>query len=573
MRVTWARVGAWALPVVVVLALFSRFAHLGFPATDDGMLLAQTLRVLRGEVPHLDIVFARPMGSAYLHIVDFLLPIPLFEASRLTGIGAIVLYSYLLAWLTYGRAPVKWGLGLHLGAIAAALVNFHTFPSMAWYTTDGLVFASLGFVLVQRAVAREAPVVPVGGMLMLGLAVLMKQSYLLAPVIGVGWLLLRWWGSDARWRLAAMAAAWGALPALLYLGLAATAGALPELIRQIGGASPVWGRQLVLAISDPQVGVWVAGTVGLMAAASWYGSQRTERQPEYGRSPGYLMAGDAVSRLGLTLLVLYLPLAGSFEYTGDWGVVMTWMLIAQVAFELARGRRDVEGAVLMAIAWMASLSWGYAVPNLVAGSVGLAVLHRAWHGFAPPPRHAPALRVGVGLAAAAVTLGFTFGLIRAREEQPYRDLPAREMTSELREVSPRFGSIRTNPITALYLTQVVSCIERFPASQVAVIPDHAAIYPALDLHNPFPMDWMYVNDTYGQEERIIAAAEALDTRGDYLVLFQTLPVWPLPTLDQLQAGTVGSRPFAYDDELSDGIARALSGEEIICGSFIGRHKR
>jgi hypothetical protein len=572
-RVAWARVGAWAVPVAVVLALFSRFAHLGFPATDDGMLLAQTLRVLRGEVPHLDIVFARPLGSAYLHIVDFLLPMPLFEASRLTGIAAIVAYSYLLAWLTYGRAPVKWGLGHHFGAIAAALVNLHTFPSMAWYTTDGLVFASLGFVLVQRALAREVPGVPVGGMLMLGIAVLMKQSYLLAPVIGVGWLLLRWWGSDARWRLAGRAAAWGACPALMYLGLAATVGALPELIRQIGGASPVWGRQLVLAIIHPQVVMWVAGTVGLMAAASWYGSQRTERQPEDDEARGYLIAGDAVSRLGLTVLVLYLPLAGRFEYTGDWGLVLTWMLVAQVAFLGSRGRVDAEGVILVAIAWMASLSWGYAVPNLVAGSVGLAVIHRAWQGFAPPRRHAPALRVGVSLAAAAVTLGFAFGLIRAREEQPYRDLPVREMTAELREVSPRFGSIRTNPITALHLTQVVDCIERFPASRVAVLPDHAAVYPALGLHNPFPMDWMYVNDTYGQEERIIAAAEALDARGDYLVLFQTLPVWPLPTLDELQEGTVGARLFTYVQELSDGIFRALSGEEIVCGTFIGRYKR
>jgi hypothetical protein len=57
---------------------------LGFNPTDDGYVLAQASRVLSGQVPHRDIASPRPLGSALLHVSTCFLPLPLFEATRLS---------------------------------------------------------------------------------------------------------------------------------------------------------------------------------------------------------------------------------------------------------------------------------------------------------------------------------------------------------------------------------------------------------------------------------------------------------------------------------------------------------
>jgi hypothetical protein len=49
------------------------------------------------------------MGSAFLHTLDFIIPLPLFEASRLTGLSVIVGYSYLFARFTYAKPLLQWG--------------------------------------------------------------------------------------------------------------------------------------------------------------------------------------------------------------------------------------------------------------------------------------------------------------------------------------------------------------------------------------------------------------------------------------------------------------------------------
>ena len=550
--------------VALVAAIFLVVGHLGFQPTDEGNIAAQTHRLLDGQVPHRDVIFARPMGSALLHVIDFGVPMPLFEASRLIGIAEIVLYSVCLAWLIFDLAPSRWGLARSVAAAASALVNLHTFLLNGWYTTDGLVFVALGFVMLRSGLARDRRWVLRIGLLALGLAAVMKQSFAAASLLGLVWVVSAGRARPMRERVrsAASAAVLLAAPMLVYIAAITARGALDEFLGQILGADTVYGASFVTVFrrSGPR---WelIAGLAGLVALL-WV-RRRAERSNA--------AALDVASRVGISLLVVGVVLAHRLAFRGSWAVILLWGVVAFVGWRAAVERTfDGVGAVLVLTGWMAALSWGYAVPNLVAGSLALYLLDRTWRGAARalPAAGTPARSrlVAAGIALAGLATGALF--VAVRFAHPYGDRPEAELTASLRAASPEWGRIRTNPATASYLTELASCVRSHPARWTAALPDNPGIYPALDLRNPFPIDWMYPDEVAGEEERILQTARRLAREGDYTVLFQTYPIARLtePGPFPPPAGP-DSVPLARP--LLTRIWRILDGTRFTCGPFVG----
>jgi hypothetical protein len=135
--------------------------------------------------------------------------------------------------------------------------------------------------------------------------------------------------------------------------------------------------------------------------------------------------------------------------------------------------------------------------------------------------------------------------------------------------------VRTNAITAQYMEQIADCVRRFPARRVAVVPANAAVYPALRLHDPFPIDWMLPQDFRGSYARLLGAVDALNREGDYLVLFQTQGGSFLASLPQLVDATPSTPIFHYGDDRATPVEifERLKGERTPCGSFIAVHAR
>ncbi len=49
------------------------FSWMGYNPTDDGFVLAQSRRILDGQIPHRDFISVRPVASALLHAPSVLL--------------------------------------------------------------------------------------------------------------------------------------------------------------------------------------------------------------------------------------------------------------------------------------------------------------------------------------------------------------------------------------------------------------------------------------------------------------------------------------------------------------------
>lgn len=184
----WSVHAAWV--VLLALATELRVGRFGFHPSDQGFILAQAWRVLHGEVPHAEIISARPLGSAVLHVADFALPMPLFFGSSFLSMIEIIVATIGFAALVTRRRVLAWGPGMTAMVAAASLINLNAFPLMAWHTVDGIALTACGAWALDAGLRGGHAFARRGGLALLGCAVFVKQSFALAAVIGVCWLLL-----------------------------------------------------------------------------------------------------------------------------------------------------------------------------------------------------------------------------------------------------------------------------------------------------------------------------------------------------------------------------------------------
>jgi hypothetical protein len=560
-NVLWRPILALTWPPAMVAAVYLAVGRFGFFPTDDGLVLAYSYRLLQGQVPHRDFISPRPLGSAFIHLLDFAIPGPLFEVSRVIALCEYVAYAVLFAWLVYEVAPWRWGLAAAAAAAWSVLVNLNRFPLMAWYTVDGLLLVALGLLMVRYGVRRESWRIIATGFLVLGLAALTKQSF--APATALGWLLLvpRMRTESWRHRLRDLfvTGMYGAAPLIIFAASISALGGAHQLRSQLLGSPLVYGLPLVYPwLPDRDLVVLVI----LVVAAG-------------GIAAGTVLArrGRVSDRLGIamafvmTAVVFVIPLADGLGLRSDeWGVRLFWMAVAYCVVASGLGREaDAVGLALIGTAWMASLSYSFFYPNLVGGTLGVYLLQRVWSGATSPKLAGASTMAGV---AALLVLATTAAMFYStRSSDVYLDRPSSQLTAGLSNVSPAFGDIRTNPQTDQYLEQMATCVKRFPARYVAILPENAGMYPVLGLRNPFPIDWIWPYDIHGSEGRILATTDQMNRDGDYLVLFQTIDEPDVVNGTSLPNASPTSTIPTYTPLTAEIYAR-LNGVKTTCGSFL-----
>jgi hypothetical protein len=512
-----------------------------------------------------------------VHLVDFALPLPLFVASRLVSIAEVIAYSACLGLLIFDRRLRETGVAALAGVGAAALLNLHVFPPLAWHTIDGLLFAAAGLLAVERGLRSGRRGLVVGGAAAAGAAVVMKQSFFLAPVLVLARLAvaaarspeggLRSLGAP----LAAMVA-----PGLVYVGFVAAAGAGDELWRQLSEAEPVYGRPLVDALFEPgqrgeMLPVLAAGAALLAAIHLGAG-----RRP----APPWRPILDLLGRTGISLLVLAVALGQDPLLGGLWSIQLFWLaVLTLVATSAATRRLDYPGVAVCALGWMASLSYGVPTPAFVGGSLALYVLARAWQGYEPPPEWRPRLvrrALTTAAVAGAVLMAVSFWDVRSSAVY----LQTRDesvLSAGLGPVDDDLRGLRTDPATAQYLRDVKSCVDAHPARWTAILPEDGVSRLAFDLRSPFPLDWLWPPEYPDSgRQRLIDAARDLSRRDDWLVLFQTIPAGEVqgevpPALPRA-AASQKPPPFPFDPSLTPLISGPLRGERVACGSLVGIYR-
>ena len=566
----WSIHAAWVL--VLALATELRVGRFGFHPSDQGFILAQAWRVLHGEVPHADIVSARPLGSAVLHVADFALPMPLFFGSSFLAMIEIIVATIAFATLVTRRRVLDWGPGTTAVVAAASLINLNAFPLMAWHTVDGIFLTACGAWALDAGLRGDRALTRRGGLVLLGFAVLVKQSFVLAPVIGLVWLLLHpatRTGTRRAVRLLLDLLALGA-PGLAYVAWVSLGGGFTEMVEQLTGGLPAYGERLLgLWLDNPEVlteppvrelGFFAAIAVVLLAVRL-----SGDRLGVAGRVASWVLALAGAAAVVLTVV------DGRFTGSTRWADVLWWIVAVSVPVN-AVVRRKVPWAALLVLAtgFMISLSWGNDTPTLLCGTLALTTLLLLGRLVPPRPRPAPRWVTATAGCVAVAVCGWV--VVAEHDRAAYLDVGHDRLTEDLGAVTPAMAGIRTNPSTFTYVRQIRDCLDRFPAARTAILPDSPFAYPAFGLRNPFPLEWPLPLEIVGDApERMLATADRLNREGGYLVLFQTDSYRMLATGGPVPESIPADTPVFDYLGLEKAIQARLTGRTVTCGSFVGKY--
>jgi hypothetical protein len=345
-----------ALPVL----FFILFGFDGMDVADRGFIPAFADRILAGETVYQDFYYVRPPLTPYLHT---------FEMAIFPDALEMVAYRfffYVFVWLSVLFSILalkryfdfeKMGVSPWLLGSIGYLLAIHNFFAAPWHTVDGIVFASLGLLLISRG-----PKIGylVGGLFCLGLAALAKQPFSVVPITGVA--LLFWL---YPWKRAAIATA-------LTLVLAGIGFVAIEY--WLTPSFSFWAkmRAQTTGVTSFEEMKWSAfklyvrpALVVAAAALLWY---VLKRRLKLAATPQIV---GALAFLGILLMAIG-PLAitvqkGEFVMPKS-GFYHGLLACGAMITVLSLWKRDRLGlAVLLAmlvISWASSVSWGYASPVL-----------------------------------------------------------------------------------------------------------------------------------------------------------------------------------------------------------------
>ena len=432
-RVAWS----FLAPLALVGTFFLFQARFGFNPTDDGFVLNQAWRLANGDAPHLNFASPRPLGSAFLH-----LPVVFLETHMLAVSRLLVLFQFL--WIAFALVDSFSRLSRPISPFAkfglvtvSFLINLGTWPVMAWHTVDGIFLgASALWMATLRYQKTSAIALQWSGVwLLAGFAVLVKQPYILVPV------LMTFLVTSRTWKHALATSPLVAVPATLYF--IAFGGLSGELLPQLYSGS---GQELFRPVQS--LGAVLLTRQGPLAIVVIGGSIVLSRLLRNSASFWQIAPVAIPGGFGLAMAhVQAMPIWGLWPFT------VTVMFMAASFLATRDHRQRLFIAATLGIGFAASLSWGAPAPSLLAGSyLALTVYLLSNFNRTARPRSTES---SFPVAVAVLALAAVYVSVTARDTNVYREPPRAQLVAEIRH--PNFDAIRVSPQAASYVESVIFC--------------------------------------------------------------------------------------------------------------------
>lgn len=552
--------------VFFLLVFAFRIARIGFNPTDDGLILAQSKRILLGQTPHLDFLSPRPVGSPIIHTLEIFLPFPLIFTSRLIAIAEILITSVLITEIVWkGPTGSTPSLIKPLSVVVIFGLNLHNFPLMSWHTIDGVMFCVLGTWLLTKDTRKHKTLVLVSAALIIGYTPLIKQSF--APMLLVGALMIIFNQEPIKIRLRALTAI--ALPGLFYGLWLIQAGALDSAIRQLTGGtipaiSTVWGDRsfitnilLCLTVLFSITSLTLNNQCSLAESRIW----------QYSRF--------ALS-FSLTAYACRIVLNGDLELT-NWASPLLILACAAILLTITSDKRlPIGQIVIVSIATMITLSWGYPNPNLLSGGLLVIIAYPlviCVITFTKQIQVDDFFKRLAGITTALVVLSSSTAMWvwieSTRESSVYRDLPFKLQTESLSQYSPKLAGVRSNKQLAQYLGDVKNCLQKHKTENLAVLPDGAILPVIFEKRNPLRIDWWTPSELV-VEPRPLFLDNLLPE--EYLILFQSFSMPSVAGTQSLPTAINPDSIFSYYENSMKTLFEEIPGDIVYCGSLIGKYR-
>jgi hypothetical protein len=498
----------------------------GFNPSDDGVIIAQSYRLIHGEIPHKDFVSIRPVGSGLIHCFHFFSPGSLMQSMRFFVVLQYFLIALLISLVIKNLYQNDFSREIHwlqfstlfLFGFIVSILDYNLFP---WTTIDAICCSLLAFTILLFN-SNKKVLLQVIALMFVSLAVLTRQSFALLAIGMFAWVFV----SNLRRNKAIKAFAIilvGGLPLVLYFLFLLAHHAVFDFVAQMTGRTELvetgvlqYGKYFFHSWSLPlHVIIW-----GLFGLRIFIRNPQSKLQLWLNSKAYILSSIILVYMLGLLFyhFLDYQQDIYRLPFELFW-LLIDVSLLAWISVKLSQ-RSFYSALFVLLLAWTSSISLGDNSPVFAAGIIAsmviymsLCILKIKFDGT----KFTKASRV-VGLVA---VIALFVSAYFAQENWNYRDLPSKQLHFPLSQVDDDFGNTLTNNITGAYYAELKNIYTHLPnaLNHTVVLPNNAMFYPMFQTRNPMPIDWMQPAEYVGQERRVFQSlSELCHSHGYYFII-------------------------------------------------------
>ena len=517
--------------IVVVFRISNYPGNEGFNPSDDGVVLAQSYRIIHGEVPHRDFISIRPVFSGVLHSLHFISPLPLFDSARWFVIFQFIVIAFsaasVLPRLLQASYSVAGEIAVFFILFTLSILNYNLFP---WTTIDAVFWSALSLWFLYSVKNFDSKAFL--GVFMLVLAALSRQTFVLpALVLSMFFLIQYFWKFRLPRGIFVVALAW--LPAVLYAAMLVVTGAGAEFITQMTGRTEFVETGLIQYavrwVKSPAVAVHAI--MLLMFLASLF--IRNRKNPMIAfliRRSGLL---TSLMLFWVTAIIAIHFLRSDFQiYLLPFELFFVLIDLIMLAWIVKKPDYPTLGFAFftLLIAYTSSITLGDNSPIFACGLLMAGVLSISRWLMAATLVRLPTVRLASAFLLTSALVIIVLGFYSQRKIN-YRDLPANDLHYQLSTVNPQFGSVMTNSRTGAYYADLHKIYTSLPgaANHTMVLPHNAAFYPLLQTRNPLPLDWMQPAEYCGSEKRVMQSLTDVCSRSGYYFIVDKYDVKKIHT--------------------------------------------
>ena len=527
-----------AIILAVTFVLDGYINKEGFNPSDDGVVIAQSYRIINGEIPHKDFISIRPVFSGIMHSIHFFSPFPLVVSGRIFTL--IEYYAYSVIWvyllmIMFMKGTRKEYFHVFLPLIFVSFfLNLNTYHLYPWTTIDGILFSILGFFFYFKGKSKNKylwkSILFSIALFSVSLGSLSKQSFIFPAALLYVLIILDLF-REKKYGLIPLIILAGATPYLAYLAFLFANNIIPEFVRQMSGRTEFFKTAVIrYAISFLRSKILILHILTLAIVIFDIYSVKNKFSLHTGLKKLITFNNNKFTIAVIsTYLSALIFLSFRFILHNDYHSLpfeFLWIFLIILLLSYYKNVLSKDQVLLcitgIIIAWSASISLGANSPVYTSGimvSASIMLIYNYFKHAGIFPLHSK-LRFIVYVSILVMMHGFYFAAIYGQTKYNYRELASKHLKMELKDMFPEFGNIVTNHNTYNYYNDFVDVYNEFDLqNRFVLLPNNAIIYPLLKSRNPFPLDWMQGAEFIGSEEKLNnMVLNVLETKDVYLII-------------------------------------------------------
>jgi len=483
----------------------------GLNPTDEGVILAQSWRIINGEIAHKDFISIRPVGSGLLHSINFLIPgnivvnarwFVLFQFFTIAVVISLLCFKFLSDKFKKIKIPIF--LSLLISSFFLTVLNYNLY---SWTTIDAIFWSviSIPFILKDKK-----PLYNVIGLILLCFSALSRQTFALICIAGFIYIVYQYrksfWKSLYIFIL-------GALPFIAYFIFLLVNSAMADFLQQMTGRTEFFEtaivqfvKRFVLSLTTPLNLVCLFVTVLLHL-------KKTSGLKELFIKKGFHAVFSIIYIVfSFALIFKYFFAQEQDIYSLPFELFFMLLFMGFFHYVLIPESKLLRKIILIIlfISWVSAISLGDNTPVFATGILFIGLftvcLDIVLTNTSKFSNIASNQWLILSLSLVIAISGFY-----SQQKFNYRDNPSDKLVKGLSYSSDEFGEILTNPTLIAYYSDLKDIFDSLPDAKnnIIVFPHNAIFYPVMKTQNPMSLDWLIANEYIGQEERIISDLEKL----------------------------------------------------------------